>query len=210
MTTARLQPAGDAAGDVWLALHAWERRSRANGPGVRFAIWFQGCSLGCPGCFNPDTHDGAARERRTAGTLITEILAQGSAIEGVTVSGGEPFEQPEGLLALVRGLREHPGSQQLSIIVFSGFTLEEVRAQSLGPDTLACIDVLIDGRYVAGERHAQQMRGSHNQRIHRLSERYSLAEIEATPEAEIRIDGQGRVTLSGVAPIRLSGKRSQR
>lgn len=192
-----------------LALHAYERRSRANGPGVRFAIWFQGCSLGCPGCFNPDTHEGAARELRTPAALIAEIIGQGDAIEGVTISGGEPFEQPEGLLALVRALRGEPATEGLSIIVFSGFTIDEIRTRPLGGETLECLDVLIDGRYVASERHARALRGSRNQCIHLLSSRYTTAEIEATPEAEIRIDAQGRVTLSGVAPIKLSGKRSR-
>ena len=192
-----------------LALHARERRSRANGPGVRFAVWFQGCSLGCPGCFNPETHTGTAPIQCTADELIAEIAGEGAAIEGVTVSGGEPFEQPEGLLALVRGLRQTPATNRLSIVVFSGFTIEELGARPLGSDTLAHIDVLIDGRYVAGERHARALRGSRNQRIHLLSERYTRADIEATPEAEIRIDPQGRVTLSGVAPLRLGGKRSR-
>lgn len=206
-----LDPPGDSGIESGaLFLHACEQRSRANGPGVRFAIWFQGCSLGCPGCFNPDTHADDARGRRDAGDLVAEILAQGDAIEGVSVSGGEPFEQPDGLLALVCGLRRARTSDELSIIVFSGFTIEEVRARPLGQETLRYLDVLIDGRYVASERHAQQLRGSSNQRIHLLSDRYTTAEIEATPEAEIRIDGQGRVTLSGVAPIKLSGKRSRR
>lgn len=191
-----------------LALHAREMRSRANGPGVRFAIWFQGCSLGCPGCFNPETHTGVAPERCTVSDLIGDILAQGEAIEGVTLSGGEPFEQPEGLLALVRGLRQERTRDELSIIVFSGYTVDELRTRPLGAETLAYLDVLIDGRYRAKERLARHLRGSRNQRAHLLSDRYTAADIEATPEAEIRIDPAGRITMSGVAPIRLRGKRS--
>ena len=202
-----------------LALHGRERRSRANGPGVRYAIWFQGCSLGCPGGFNPETHDGEAPERQTADELVSEIVAsagasdrsQGDAderpgpraIEGITVSGGEPFEQPEGLLALVRGIR---AESELSIIVFSGFTIEEIRQRPLGADILAHLDVLIDGRYQAPERLARHLRGSRNQEIHLLSDRYTLAEIEATPEAEIVIGPDGLVTISGVAPLRLPKK----
>lgn len=181
-------------------LHAYQPRSRANGPGVRFALWFQGCTLGCPGCFNPDTHDRSPRERRPVGSLIEEILAQGDAVEGVTLSGGEPLQQPDAVLALVQGIRQ---AGNLSIVVFSGYTLDEIRALPLGPEIVENIDVLIDGRYDPHERMARHLRGSANQRVHLLTERYTMADIEATPEAEIIIDAQGRVTLSGVAPLGL-------
>jgi anaerobic ribonucleoside-triphosphate reductase activating protein len=68
---------------------------------------------------------------------------------------------------------------------------------------LARLDVLIDGRYVAGERLATGLRGSANQRIQRLTERYTLAEVEATPVAEIRIGRDGEVVLTGVNPLKL-------
>jgi anaerobic ribonucleoside-triphosphate reductase activating protein len=183
-----------------LALHAWEPRSRANGPGARFVLWFQGCSLGCPGCFNPATHAAAAGGRRAIEHVIADILAQGQAIEGVTLSGGEPLEQPEAALALIQAIR---ATSELSILVFSGYTIEEIQAQPLGPDILSRIDVLVDGRYEAGQRLGKKLRGSRNQRIHLLSERYQLAQVEATPEAEIRIDAQGRLTFTGVSPLRL-------
>ena len=68
----------------------------------------------------------------------------------------------------------------------------------------------IDGRYQASSRHATGLRGSSNQRVHLLSERYTHADIEETPEAEILIDAQGRITMSGVAPIRLRGMRGKK
>ena len=63
--------------------------------------------------------------------------------------------------------------------------------------------MLIDGRYVASERLATGLRGSANQRIHLLTERYTLAEVEATPVAEIRIAPDGSVVLTGVDPLKL-------
>jgi anaerobic ribonucleoside-triphosphate reductase activating protein len=182
-----------------LALHAWEPRSRANGPGARFVLWFQGCSLGCPGCFNPATH-AAGGARRPIEHVVADILAQDQAIEGVTLSGGEPLEQPEAALALIQAIRAR---SELSILVFSGHTIDEIQAQPLGPDILARIDVLVDGRYDAGQRLGHKLRGSKNQRIHLLTERYGLAQVEATPEAEIRIDARGRLTFTGVSPLRL-------
>ena len=163
-------------------------------------VWFQGCSLGCPGCFNPDTHAPESGNPTTVDDLVERILAQGEAIEGVTLSGGEPLEQPRAALALVRAVRARTA---LSIVVFSGYAIDEIQAMPVGPDVLGAIDVLIDGRYQAPQRVGRGLRGSDNQRIHLLTDRYSLDQIKATPEAEIRIDPQGRITLTGVDPLRL-------
>jgi anaerobic ribonucleoside-triphosphate reductase activating protein len=189
---------------VAVNIHGIERRSRANGPGSRFVMWFQGCSLGCPGCFNPGTHAPTSQDRRPVDVLVDEILAQGQAIEGITLSGGEPFEQPDAALALVSAVRAR---SELSILIFSGYTIEEIRAMPQGPAVLAHVDVLLDGRYQARQRLGRGLRGSANQRIHLLSERYGVADVEATPEAEIRIDAQGRVVLTGVDPLRLKRTR---
>lgn len=190
-----------------IQLHAVIDRSRANGPGQRLAIWFQGCSLGCAGCFNPATHP-VGGEIIDAADLVARALAQGDAIEGVTVSGGEPFEQPDGLLALARGLRRRaPG---LSILVFSGFTRQEIERKPLGPAILSAIDVLVDGRFVERRLLGRGLRGSDNQRIHLLTGRYTLDQIEATPTGEVVIDPDGTARVTGVAPIDLSGPRMVR
>jgi anaerobic ribonucleoside-triphosphate reductase activating protein len=182
-------------------IHAFEPRSRANGPGARFVVWFQGCSLGCPGCFNPTTHDAAAGRPIALDELIAELTraADAGGIEGLSLSGGEPLQQPEAagvLLDAARGLG-------LSTLAFSGYTLDEIRALPGGPDVLARLDVLIDGRYVARERLAIGLRGSANQQIRLLTERYARADVEATPVAEIRIAPTGEVILTGVDPLKL-------
>ena len=176
-------------------VHATEARSRANGPGARFVIWLQGCSLGCPGCFNPSTHDAAGGEA----VEVDALLARAGDVDGVTLSGGEPLEQPDATLAILRGAR----ARDLSTLAFSGFTIDEIRARRLGPEILAELDVLVDGRYLARERLGAGLRGSANQRIHLLSARHTLAEVEATPVAEVRIDPHGAVILTGVAPLPL-------
>ncbi len=175
-----------------LRVHAMEQHSRANGPGVRFVIWVQGCTLGCPGCFNPATHP-AGGEAVAVDEIARRVRASGA--DGVTVSGGEPFEQPEALLHLVRSLAG------TSIIVFSGFTRGEIERQPLGPAILAGIDVLVDGRYVDKRRLARGLRGSANQVVHLLSARHQMADIEATPVAEVVIGPDGEVRMSGVDPL---------
>lgn len=186
-----------------ISLHAVLPRTRANGPGVRVAVWFQGCSLGCAGCFNPATHASGGRAQTPVGEIVDRIVAEADAIEGVTISGGEPFEQPAGLLALVGELRRR--APRLSILVFSGFTRAEIDRQPLGPAILAGIDVLIDGRFVERRPLGRGLRGSSNQRVHLLTGRYSAADIEATPVSEIVIGPDGSATVTGVAPVDLAG-----
>ena len=178
-------------------LHAVEPRSRANGPGTRFVVWLQGCTLGCPGCFNPTTHDAAGGREVPIAELAAQLAASGA--EGLTLSGGEPMQQPAAALGLLEAAR----SLGLSTLMFSGYTEGEIRALPDGAAVLAQLDVLVDGRYVAGERFASGLRGSANQRIRLLTDRYSLADVEATPVAEIRIGPTGEVVLTGVNPLKL-------
>ena len=188
-----------------LRVHATLRRSRANGPGTRFVVWVQGCTLACPGCFNPATHapEGDAQlidVEALADDLAAEAAA--GAIEGVTVSGGEPFEQPDGLLALARALRRR--APALSILVFSGFARAEIeRGGDAGRAVLAEIDVLVDGRYVERRRVASGLRGSANQVVHLLTSRHARAEVDATPVAEVVIGPGGEVQVTGVDPLDL-------
>ena len=188
-----------------LRVHAIERRSRANGPGVRFAIWVQGCTLGCPGCFNPGTHAAAGGEVWAVEDLVEVIAAEGDAIEGVTISGGEPMEQAGALRALVEGVRAR--APRLSVVVFSGYEVAEIERLPDGPAVLASIDVLVDGRYVAGERLGRGLRGSANQHVRLLTDRYRMEDVEATPVAEVVIGADGVVRLSGVRPLRVPGAR---
>jgi anaerobic ribonucleoside-triphosphate reductase activating protein len=181
---------------VIVRVHAIERGSRANGPGARFVVWFQGCTLGCAGCFNPATH-AAAGPTTTVAALAAELAAAG-AIEGLTLSGGEPMQQAPAALELLLAARR----RGLSTLMFSGYTRAELEAQALGPAVLAHLDVLVDGRYRADLRAGLGLRGSTNQQLHVLTARYREADVAATPTAEIRIAPDGSVVLTGVDPLK--------
>jgi anaerobic ribonucleoside-triphosphate reductase activating protein len=176
-----------------LRLHAFLPRSRANGPGWRSVVWVQGCSLGCPGCFNPQTH----RREEVSETLevaevMERVLAAGT--KGLTVSGGEPLQQAEAVVMLL----EEAQASGLSTLVFTGLTWEEVQRLPQAPRILGCVDVMVAGRYVAEKRVAEGLLGSANQTVHLLSPRHTLEEIAATPEAEAVILPDGRVVFSGI------------
>lgn len=202
-------PGGVGAAELSARVHAIEPRSRANGPGARYVIWLQGCTLGCAGCFNPTTHPHAGGQVRPVAELLAELAAavrasaeagaQKPPISGLTLSGGEPLQQAEAAAALLAGAR----ALGLSTLVFSGYTREEIEQLPHGPAALASIDVLVDGRYRSTERLGAGLRGSANQRILLLSDRHTLADVEATPVAEIRISREGELVLTGVDPLKL-------
>jgi anaerobic ribonucleoside-triphosphate reductase activating protein len=151
--------------------------TEAEGPGRRFALWFQGCPLRCPGCCNPEMLP------FTGGTALamSDVLAQieeatrEHGIEGITLLGGEPLAHAAGAAALARAVR----SRGLSMMVFSGYTLEEAR-QMPDPavaELLAWTDILVDGPYLREQPETRRRWiGSANQRIHFLSDRYDAGD----------------------------------
>ena len=180
-----------------LRLHAVLPLTLANGPGRRFGVWVQGCRLGCPGCFNPETHDPSGGYPVEVRDLLRQIASAGGEVEGVTVSGGEPLEQAGALRAFLSALKAETG---LSVVLFSGFTREEIEARPDGPAILARTDVLVAGPFEAARRLGRGLRGSDNQAVHFLSGRYAAADLEGLPDAEIVIRPDGSVTRSGFPP----------
>jgi len=167
-------------------------RSAANGPGERFVVWVQGCPLACPGCWNPDTWSFEHRVLRDVDELAAEILSV-DGIEGVTFTGGEPFAQARALARLGRTVR----NSGLSVFVFTGYDLEALSSEP-ARELRAVADVLVAGRYIMAERALDiPWRGSSNQQVHFLTDRYSPTSMQDSPELEIWINDQGTVSLTG-------------
>lgn len=182
-----------------LRLHHFEPLSRANGPGLRSVLWLQGCTLNCPGCFNPLTHTKDTGQPVTVEAIFDQMIALGDRIEGITVSGGEPLQQAAALVELLQHLRL---KTTLSILLFTGFTWEEVNRLPEAPAILDSVDVLLAGRFQVNLRIASGLRGSSNKTIHLLSPRYSLADIGLVPPAEVIISPDGNLRFSGIEPLR--------
>lgn len=150
--------------------------TEAEGPGRRYALWVQGCTLRCPGCCNPEMFSTRGGTQTPVDELLTRIRAAAAseAIEGVSVLGGEPFQQPAPLAALCRQVRE----LGLSVMLYSGYRLDELHelAQT-DPGTAALLaeaDLLVDGRYDASLPEARRRWiGSSNQHLHFLTARYA-------------------------------------
>ena len=146
---------------------------RVLGPGQRLGIWVTGCSFNCPGCMTPELRDPKSGSELPPERIISVAKQMAGEIDGITISGGEPFDQPEELNLLVKLLS---GEVSDDIIVYSGYTLEQLRSRNC-PATDGVLDtiaVLIDGQYVEEKNDGVGLRGSTNQRIHtfRQPERY--------------------------------------
>lgn len=148
--------------------------TRALGPGLRSAVWVQGCPFRCPGCLAPDWIP--LRPARGVGPddLAAELLADPD-VNGLTFSGGEPMLQATALAAVVRAARRR---RDVTLICFTGYRLAELRRRPPDPgvgELLAETDVLIDGRYVAARNDNRGLRGSDNQHVHLLTTRLAGA-----------------------------------
>lgn len=143
----------------------------ALGPGRRLGIWFQGCTLACPGCLSRDTWDPEGAMDTTVSAVLTAATALcPDGPDGVTISGGEPFEQPEALASLVAGIRRWSVTlgRDLDVLAYSGMPLKRLVADHA--DLVASLDALIPEPYVAAETPSGAWRGSGNQPLLVLSE----------------------------------------
>lgn len=141
------------------------RESIVDGPGIRFAVFCQGCPHGCPGCHNPETHDPAGGSEVSIDRILQEF-DKNPLLAGITFSGGEPMCQPEGFALLGREIKK----RGKSITIYTGYTLEQLHEiseeNSSVKELLGMCDILIDGPFIMAKRDLNlQFRGSSNQRV---------------------------------------------
>ena len=165
-------------------IHAY-KISRVNGPGNRFTLWTQGCSKGCSDCFNPETWSYKNNISLTPLEIFEHIKELD--IDGVTITGGDPLEQEEELLLLLKLLDTLNLSK--GVIVFTGFSYDEIRENKVREECCSYIDVLIDGRYEKDKRISNCIKGSSNQNIIYFSSKLKEEELLIDQEVEICLEG---------------------
>ncbi len=196
--------------------------SYVDGPGRRVAVFFQGCSIGCRGCQNRALWPGAGGEVVAVADLADRLLAEcdRAGHRNITISGGEPFDQPAALAALTRLLK----SAGAHLIVHTGNVYEElalrrhpstssgsISGQTQNPATaeaLADIDILVDGPYIIGQDSPNmQYRGSRNQRPLDLAATRREGRLVTLDwdRPELIITHDGRVLASGPLAEVLAG-----
>lgn len=177
-------------------------RTKVEGPGVRTAIWFQGCSIRCEDCMIPDTWH-FTKERSILVDDFVNLVVNDKAIEGITILGGEPFDQSEALMALIKSVKKQ---SDLSIMLFSGYTKDSLEAKKSIDITsiLSLVDIFIEGPYVKEYTDfSRQWVGSSNQKIHFLSNRYQGFDINRQSknyDVEVRISKDGYISINGMLP----------
>ena len=156
-----------------LNIASYDPYTQAHGPGNRFALWVQGCNMRCPGCINDHMLDTAEDKGKKYETTDLSALVARQAngvrpIEGVTVMGGEPTLQAQALADLLISVK----AQGLNVLLFSGYTIEQLRARQSAAinNLLEQVDTLIDGPFIAAKLDTKLIRGSTNQRIIHLTD----------------------------------------
>ncbi len=150
--------------DTMLRIAGIVTESIVDGPGFRFVIFTQGCKHRCPGCHNPQTHPFEGGTSVSVASLLAQVK-ENPLLDGVTLSGGEPFEQAEACTQLARGAH----GLGLNVMTYTGYTYEALTGSESCPalkGLLDATDILVDGPFeLAKKNRLLKFRGSENQRI---------------------------------------------
>lgn len=166
----------------------------AEGPGLRTAIWFQGCSIRCKGCINPHLFSPRGGTLEPVSGIIEEAIA--NSVEGLTLIGGEPFDQADSGHALASAAR----ASGLGVIVFSGYEYETLNSKNSSTRAfLSSVDLLVDGPYQDWNPETQRsLVGSGNQRFIHLTNRYENFRPELVRNrVDVRIRPDGSIEVAG-------------
>ena len=179
------------------------KHTKAEGPGTRYCIWFQGCSKHCRGCWAKATWDFNAGIEYEAEDIIEDIKSRKNSIEGVTFLGGEPFEQPQALEFLAKEIQK----AGLSVLCFTGKNFEEVQNQF--PEILKHIDILIDGEFQEEKtNYSRPWVGSSNQNYYFLTERYEKSILSTYKnKIEINVQKNGSIFINGMGDFKKLTKK---
>jgi anaerobic ribonucleoside-triphosphate reductase activating protein len=192
-----------------MLLHAFVPSSRANGPGSRAVIYFQGCSLNCKGCWNPSTHKFRGKDVSIASVVRrVEEARNAAALDGVTFSGGEPMQQATALAELMGHIRKT--APTASFGMFTGYTIGELatghyvtwpptsaeKRIELWRGIRALLDFAVMGRYEHTELAAEPLRTSRNQKLMLFGSRYHECDFEQQL-VEISIEPNGNSVVTG-------------
>ena len=169
------------------------------GPGRRLGIWFQGCSIRCVGCISADTWAVGTGEI-VVSNLMEDLAPWLEACDGVTVSGGEPFDQFEALRDLLIKIK---ATVDVDVLVFSGYSLEWLRPSLDGLSGL--VDALVSDPFDQAAPRTLALRGSDNQRLTFLSPRgrdrfarYNRASVQEDRHLDVMFGADGVTWMAGI------------
>lgn len=179
-----------------LRLYMVVPQTEALGPGKRFAIWVQGCNKRCNGCIAPDAWNVDGGYEKDVAELAEEIINTPD-IEGITISGGEPFLQQDALCELIKRVKMQ---RDLGIIVYTGLLYDDIADTELA----SLLDLIIDGEYVDALNDNKSLRGSSNQNAVCLTQRYKdwISDYYGVDGRTIELHVNGELTHIVGIPIK--------
>ena len=155
----------DLKKDFSLKLLKTFKETIVDGVGLRYSIYFSGCSHACPGCHNEyswNPNNGTELTYEILNEIANEIN-QNELLDGITISGGDPLFNPKDMLKVLKFLKK---KTKKNIWMYTGYTLEEIKKDDLRKKCLKYVDVLVDGRFIKELYDPNiKFRGSSNQRI---------------------------------------------
>jgi anaerobic ribonucleoside-triphosphate reductase activating protein len=174
--------------------------TESEGPYARWAVWTRGCTIRCLGCCNPELFDAGLGVPTSIEALLEDLRSARThhPIEGITILGGEPLDQLEGVTTLA----DAAARQGLGVIVFSGYTLAEAARMRRFGALWSVVDTFVDGRFDPRlpDFHRRFV-GSTNQRLHHRTRRYREDALWTGPAGvEARIAPDGTFSLHGDPP----------
>lgn len=144
------------------------------GPGQRVVIWVAGCRKQCVGCISPEMQDTGRGKLINTDELAHHLLNIPHTLNGITISGGEPFDQAAALSKLILAVKKM--RSEWSVIIYSGYFLKTIMKREICRSLLENTDVLIDGPFCSQIPSTHSLAGSGNQHIHYLSSKYKSIE----------------------------------
>ena len=135
--------------------------SLVNGPGIRYVIFTQGCPHKCWGCQNPETWDVEGGVDVSKSVIYRDILEHDYMLDGITISGGEPYIQEDELVALVTRIRTNARICNINIWLYTGYEWEDIKDRQL----TELVDVVVTGRFQQANKVSGKLYGSSNQKV---------------------------------------------
>lgn len=168
------------------------------GPGNRYVIWTQGCEQQCEKCITPESRSKTAGYEIDVNNLVADVILKEN-IDGITISGGEPFLQSAALSHLLKEIKKF--RPQLTVIVYTGLIYEQLLEKTETSNLINQCDVIIDGQYIDCLNDNKGIRGSSNQRIIPITnrlDRYLTIMATCRRKQERIVDTAGNVTAIGI------------
>ncbi len=167
------------------------------GEGKRIGIWVQGCNLACKGCVNKTLWTNTGGKSISVVDVFNWVVSIKNDFDGITISGGEPFQQYEQLIVFLHLIKT---KTNLTVHCFSGYYLNELQEQF--PDKLffKYIDTLVDGRYIEEQHENSNIKGSANQSVYRIIDEVPVKQrkTRASKKWSLNVSSENEIYMSGI------------